>query len=49
MSLVICAYLTIILFVIMFNFSLLSERPCWITIGTNVGADHMLGQLIKPT
>nr|XP_045085609.1 uncharacterized protein LOC120966161 isoform X1 [Aegilops tauschii subsp. strangulata] len=49
MSLIICAYLTIILFVIMFNFSFLSERPWWITIGTNVGADHMLGQLIKPT
>ncbi|KAM3407982.1 hypothetical protein ACQJBY_001342 [Aegilops geniculata] len=49
MSLVICAYLTIILFVITFNFSLLPERPWWITIGTNVGADHMLGQLIKPT
>ncbi|KAM3279375.1 hypothetical protein ACQJBY_046612 [Aegilops geniculata] len=40
---------TIILFVIMFNFSLLPERPWWITIGTNVGADHMLGQLVKPT
>nr|XP_045085212.1 uncharacterized protein LOC123494220 isoform X1 [Aegilops tauschii subsp. strangulata] len=49
MSLITCVYLTIILFVIMFNFSLLSERPWWITIGTNVGADHILGQLIKPT
>ena len=49
MSLIICAYLTTIVFVIMCNFSLLSERPWWITIGTNVGANHMLGQLIKPT